>query len=99
MSHRISAQANWINATQFSNIRIIIAFIGTKVLLTRRTRYHDRENQVVSRPLVVRVRPRDVNSQRRPAFLDPNVYLAPPFRPIGRIFACVLATQGRGTRK
>ena len=80
------------------NIRVIVSSISTQVLFTRRSRYDDRDNQVVGRPFVVFVCSGDVHGQRRAAFIHQNVNLAPAFGSIRRVFARILPAQWRRAR-
>ncbi len=80
------------------NIRIVIASIGTQMLLTRWAWHHDRENQVIGRPFVVFVGARDMNGQRRAPFIHQNVGFAPLFGSIGRVLSRLIAAQRCRTR-
>jgi hypothetical protein len=54
---------------------------------------HDRQDQIISRPPVVFIGPRDVQRQGRPVFIHHQMDFATLFAPIGRIAASLLPAQ------
>jgi hypothetical protein len=78
------------------DIIIIIAPVHADMLFTVcgvRTRDHYRDNQVIRRPFIMRIGARDVNGQRRTAFIDQQVNLAALFASVRRIAACGVTAQ------
>jgi hypothetical protein len=81
------------------HVIIIVAFIGAQMLfnaLRVRSRDHNRDNQLVSRPLIMFIRPRHVDGQWRTALVHQEMDFAPPFAPIRRVGARLLPAQGGG---
>ena len=79
---------------KFMDIIVIITFIGTQMLLfLLRTLDDNRDNQVVCRPLVMRIRPGDVNRQRHPTLIHQQVQFRALLAAISGILACFTPAQ------
>ena len=59
---------------------------------------YNRNNQIIRRPLVIRIRTRNVNCQRHSPLINQQVQLRSLFTPIGRVFARFTASQRGGNR-
>ena len=70
------------------DIRVIISPVCTEVLLEAWSRDYDRDDQIVSRPLVMLVGSCDLHSQWSTLLIDKNMDLAASFAPIRRIRSC-----------
>jgi hypothetical protein len=63
------------------------------VLSHRRSTYHDREDQVMDRPLVVFLGSSHVSRQRGATLIDQHMDLATQFCSVCRVLARLLTTQ------
>ena len=71
----------------------IIPFIQTKMLFFRRTRDHNRENQVINRPFVVLVSTGEMHRQRCTSLINQNMNLGTAFTPVSRIASRCFSAQ------
>lgn len=80
------------------NIWKIIGSVCTQMLFVGRARDNNRDNQIVSRPLIMDVCPRNEHGQRRTSPVNQQMDFAAPFAAIHRAFARFGSAQGRWTR-
>ena len=80
------------------NIRKIIAFVCTQMLIRSRSLYHDMQNQIVQGPFVMLIGSCDPNGQRSTPLIHQKMNFATLFGSISRIMARVAATQRGRTR-
>lgn len=81
-------------------IGIIVAPVQTDVLshvCRVRTRYDNRDDQVIGRPFVVAIGAGDEHGERRATLVDQQVNLAALFTPVGWVPTGLLSSQGRWT--
>lgn len=80
---------------QLMNIFKVIALVGTKMLFGCRSLDHNRDDQVVSRPLVMRIGPGQHHCQRCATLVDQKMYFSAAFAVIRGVFARLFAAQRR----
>ena len=81
-------------ANQLMDIGEIIPFVQAEMLLATGAPDHDRENEIIDRPLVVLVGTGDVQSQGGATLVDQNMNLGPALPAIRWIWAGGSSTQG-----